>query len=63
MFEVTRFAGAAYLIWLGIQLWRNAGRGGPVASARGRVHAMRGFLVALSNPKTAAFFTAFMPLL
>jgi hypothetical protein len=54
LFEVTRFAGAAYLIWLGIQLWRNAGRGGPVAPARGRAHAMRGFLVALSNPKTAA---------
>jgi threonine/homoserine/homoserine lactone efflux protein len=25
------------------------------------VHFSRGFLVALSNPKTAAFFTAFLP--
>ncbi len=61
LFDVIRFAGAAYLVWLGIQLWRNAGRAAPAAPARGRVHAMRGFLVALSNPKTAAFFTAFLP--
>lgn len=61
LFDVIRFAGAAYLVWLGIGLWRNAGRVSTTAPARGRVHTMRGFLVALSNPKTAAFFTAFLP--
>lgn len=61
LFEVIRWVGAAYLIWLGIQLWRNAGRNAVRPPARGRVHLSRGFLVALSNPKTAAFFTAFLP--
>src|SRR5207245_1275904 len=27
LFEIIRFAGAAYLVWLGLQAWRNAGRG------------------------------------
>ena len=32
-----------------------------IALPRGHVHFRRGFLVALSNPKTIAFFTAFLP--
>jgi homoserine/homoserine lactone efflux protein len=59
-FEMLRFVGAAYLIWLGIQAWRGAGRGAPVP-LNDRVYFWRGFLVALSNPKTIAFFTAFLP--
>jgi len=60
LFEVLRWAGAAYLIWLGIQAWRHAGAVKPAATS-GRVNFTRGFLVALSNPKTIAFFTAFLP--
>jgi homoserine/homoserine lactone efflux protein len=59
-FEVVRFVGAAYLIWLGIIAWRGAGPGAP-APPNDRVYFWRGFLVALSNPKTIAFFTAFLP--
>lgn len=62
LFDLIRYAGAAYLIWLGIGLWRKAGRDqAPLTPTRGSVHLSRGFLVALSNPKTAAFFTAFLP--
>jgi len=61
LFDVIRYVGAAYLVWLGVQLWRKAGRGAAPAPARGHVHAARGFVVAVSNPKTAAFFTAFLP--
>ena len=61
LFEVLRWVGAAYLIWLGIQAWRSAGRNGGVPPPRGHVHFWRGFVVALSNPKTIAFFTAFLP--
>jgi homoserine/homoserine lactone efflux protein len=60
VFEILRWAGAAYLIWLGVQAWRRAGGSG-VEPRPGQVHFWRGFLVALSNPKTLAFFTAFLP--
>jgi homoserine/homoserine lactone efflux protein len=61
LFEVIRWVGAAYLIWLGIQAWRHAGRQSELAPPPAKVHFWRGFLVALSNPKTIAFFTAFLP--
>jgi homoserine/homoserine lactone efflux protein len=60
LFEVLRWVGAAYLVWLGIQAWRHAGHSTRLAP-RGHVHVWRGFLVALLNPKTIAFFTAFLP--
>jgi homoserine/homoserine lactone efflux protein len=60
VFELLRWTGAAYLIWLGIQAWRHAGQERSVSTGR-HVQFFRGFLVALSNPKTIAFFTAFLP--
>ena len=57
LFEVLRWVGAVYLIWLGVQAWRGAGRV-PEAADADRVHFWRGLAVALSNPKTIAFFTA-----
>jgi len=61
IFEWLRWIGAAYLIWLGIQAWRHAGASGAAPAPSGHVHFWRGFAVALSNPKTIAFFTAFLP--
>jgi threonine/homoserine/homoserine lactone efflux protein len=61
LFETIRWIGVAYLVWLGLQAWRSAGRQGELAPPPTRVHLWRGFLVALSNPKTIAFFTAFLP--
>jgi homoserine/homoserine lactone efflux protein len=61
LFEVMRWVGAAYLVWLGIQAWRHAGEGGAAVAPRSHVHFWRGFAVALFNPKTIAFFTAFLP--
>ena len=58
-FELLRWVGALYLVWLGIQAWRGAA-GAPLRP-NDRVQFGRGFLVALSNPKTIAFFTAFLP--
>ena len=60
LFELLRWAGVAYLIWLGVRAWRNAGRPHPLTTGN-HVQFWRGFLVALSNPKTLAFFTAFLP--
>ena len=61
IFEVLRWVGAAYLIWLGVQSWRMAGQAAEATPPRHRVHISRGFLVAITNPKTIAFFTAFLP--
>ena len=61
LFDILRWVGAAYLIWLGVQAWRHAGANGAMAVPRGHVHFWRGITVALSNPKTIAFFTAFLP--
>jgi threonine/homoserine/homoserine lactone efflux protein len=59
-FEILRWVGAAYLVWLGLQAWRGAGRSEGLPPNDRRQFG-RGFLVALSNPKTIAFFTAFLP--
>ena len=59
LFEVLRWCGAIYLIWLGVRAWRSAGHTAAVSS--NQLHFWRGFLVALSNPKTIAFFSAFLP--
>lgn len=58
-FTVAKWLGAAYLIWLGVKLWR-APIGEAVAlPAR---HAFRdAFLVTVLNPKSIAFFVAFLP--
>jgi threonine/homoserine/homoserine lactone efflux protein len=61
VFDALRWVGAAYLIWLGIQAWRHAGSTAEAASPRGHVYAWRGFVVAMTNPKSIAFFTAFLP--
>jgi len=61
VFDALRWVGAAYLIWLGIQAWRHAGAVSTAPAPAGHVHARRGFIVAMTNPKTIAFFTAFLP--
>jgi threonine/homoserine/homoserine lactone efflux protein len=64
-FVVIRFAGAAYLLWLGVQRWRRAGQPLPDgAEARGmrRLVAVGGGLaVTLSNPVAILFYLALLP--
>jgi homoserine/homoserine lactone efflux protein len=61
LFETLRWTGAAYLVWLGVQAWRHAGKGGGGLVETGSRQFVRGLFVALSNPKTIVFFTAFLP--
>jgi threonine/homoserine/homoserine lactone efflux protein len=63
-FDWVRFAGAAYLVWLGIKLIRvpveGIEAGAPPPPPRGGFF-LQGFVVALSNPKLLVFFGAFIP--
>jgi threonine/homoserine/homoserine lactone efflux protein len=61
-FDWVRFAGAAYLVWLGIKLIREPVEGveAEAPPPRGGFF-LQGFLVALSNPKLLVFFGAFIP--
>ena len=54
-----RFIGAAYLIWLGISMWRHANAPLPTAAAHTNANSFRlGFITDLANPKALAYFTA-----
>lgn len=63
-FTAVRWAGAAYLVWLGVQALRQpattAGDAALPPTAPRRLF-RDGFLVALLNPKTTLFFAAFIP--
>ncbi|THD42450.1 MAG: LysE family translocator [Bradyrhizobium sp.] len=61
LFEIMRWVGAAYLIYLGVQAWRGAAKASDPLPVHDRVHFARGLVVALTNPKTTVFFTAFLP--
>lgn len=63
LFEVLRLMGAAYLIWLGIRLWRSDGRLGSGEDARRPRGSfiLQGLVVVWSNPKALLFFGAFIP--
>jgi threonine/homoserine/homoserine lactone efflux protein len=63
LFAVLKFAGALYLVWLGIKAFREAGHLPPEpTSPTGTKRAFReGVVVEALNPKTAAFFLAFIP--
>ena len=62
-FTVLKVVGAAYLVWIGLKTLREASVPVPAAvEAKGPRRALRdGFLVEALNPKTAAFFLAFLP--
>lgn len=63
-FTVVKYAGIAYLVWLGAR--KLLRRGGGDEAVELPVHSRRrmfweGFVVNLLNPKTAIFFLAFLP--
>ena len=64
LFTVLKWVGAAYLVWLGIKLWRAGGtleaapRTDAVSAAKMLGHA---WLVTALNPKSITFFVAFLP--
>lgn len=65
LFEVLKWLGAAYLIWLGIRTLLEKPHAAEVAAPRpaatSRRLAGRAFIVTALNPKGIAFFVAFLP--
>ncbi len=62
-FDLLRYAGAAYLVWLGIKLLRSKG---DLAMATDRARPrgsffLQGFIVIMSNPKMLVLFGALIP--
>jgi threonine/homoserine/homoserine lactone efflux protein len=64
VFTALKWAGAAYLVWLGIKLWRAGGtldakpRRDATPPVKMLLHA---FAVTALNPKSLTFFVAFLP--
>jgi threonine/homoserine/homoserine lactone efflux protein len=68
LFAILKLVGAAYLVWMGVRTLRSArldmraAMGGDADPPVGPTQAFReGVLVEALNPKTAAFFLAFIP--
>ncbi|MDF1793807.1 MAG: LysE family translocator [Thalassobaculaceae bacterium] len=77
VFTIMKFAGAAYLIWLGLKMWRAPVDPQAVDAAEAETtsapdrrarrsddaarRAAHGFIVTALNPKLIAFFVAFLP--
>jgi threonine/homoserine/homoserine lactone efflux protein len=65
-FTFVKWAGAIYLVYLGLRMWMakpatlDAGAAKPPVQPLRRVF-RDGFIVALLNPKTSLFFAAFLP--
>jgi threonine/homoserine/homoserine lactone efflux protein len=66
-YTVVKVAGAAYVVWLGVQAIRHRADARTALLAGERTperpgQSLRtGFLVGVSNPKTIVFFVAFLP--
>ncbi|MHC2435161.1 LysE family translocator [Bradyrhizobium sp. USDA 4451] len=62
LFMAMKFAGAAYLVWLGLSLFRDRGSKrlelAPLSAERAFAQSI---VVEVLNPKTAIFFLAFLP--
>ncbi len=65
VFQVVKFVGAAYLLYLAWSMWRDKGilEFGDTGNRKGLWQiAVKGFLINILNPKLSIFFLAFLPL-
>src|ERR1700741_309497 len=61
-FHTVKYAGAAYLVWLGIRRIRTRNAEMPTQTAASAEGSLRqGLLTEALNPKTALFFLSFIP--
>ena len=63
-FTVVRIAGAAYLIYLGVKMWRlprQQNNGEIALKEKSGLSFLQGFIISASNPKVILFYIAFLP--
>lgn len=63
-FQVLKFAGALYLLYMAVATWRNRrvfGVDERPAEAHGGGHVLQAFLLNILNPKLTIFFLAYLP--
>jgi len=65
LFTLLKLAGAVYLVWLGVRIWRAGERpigndAGPTGQSQAAMF-IRAYAVTALNPKSIVFFVAFMP--
>ena len=66
VFDVMKIVGAAYLIYLGVKMWRERKAlsavldAAVVPTSASRIY-LDGFVVGVTNPKAAVFFAAILP--
>lgn len=60
-FEIVRWVGAAYLVWIGLKLLTSDPATTGKASAPRGGFFLQGFLVLMANPKALLWFGAFIP--
>ena len=61
VFNVIRWAGVGYLLYLGVSAWRSRGDEASEQVPPKRHSFRKGLLVGLGNPKMVLFFVAFFP--
>lgn len=65
LFSILKWIGAAYLVWLGVKLWKTPSGSDPQAATAQPISngsLMRSaFVVTALNPKSIGFFVAFLP--
>lgn len=62
-FIVLKFAGASYLVWAGIRLWRKSGEpeAHDLAVKVSWRDSVTGYALGISNPQAIAFYVALLP--
>jgi threonine/homoserine/homoserine lactone efflux protein len=62
LYEVLRWGGVLFLVYLAVEGWREAGETSPAQLPNGSLkHFSRGFLINALNPKAALFYVAVLP--
>lgn len=60
-FDTVKFVGAAYLVFLGVQAWRQGSRPQEAPPVSSQQALARAVTTGILNPKVAVFFLAFLP--